>query len=157
MHIKALQLPVAHRAGVYWRHNLDTGRVVDPSKRPPGIPYVPCDIGTLTWLEEQRILASLLCVVLFWELREVFLECRITSVWGEPVTLAIHNNFNVEEFWEAVLGPNCRGQIEQIATIAQWIDLRAGRREEVPRWLDHGGTSADHEYCPQYTSMTDDQ
>lgn len=129
-------------------------RGVGPSHRPQGIPYTPFDIGPPTWVEEQRLLDSFLCIVLFYELRKIYAVCLVVPVEGVQVSL--HDN--VEEFWYKVLWFNNRGQLEQITTVLHWLDEKAGGRAMIYSWLFSVTLSQDYGYCCQrYTGMTDKQ
>ncbi|KAL2822818.1 hypothetical protein BDW59DRAFT_173743 [Aspergillus cavernicola] len=137
---KCLQIHVEHLPKKT-KYILTRG-IVDPSQRPPGIPYTPVDIGPPTWLEEQRLLAGLLCIVLFYELRKTNNQ--------------VSSDDNVEGFWTTVFERG--GQVEQIATLLHWLDGQASGHAKVYSWLLSGKGSEDYNRCCQrYTSMTDKQ
>ncbi|KAL2817021.1 hypothetical protein BDW59DRAFT_166153 [Aspergillus cavernicola] len=94
------------------------------AKKGQGIPYVPFDIGPPTWLEEQRLLGCLLCVVLFYELRKTHTECSVVAGTGESVRVLLDDN--VEWFWKTILWPSNDGQVEHIATLLHRLDEQAG-------------------------------
>jgi hypothetical protein len=90
--------------------------VVDRSRRPQGILYTPVDTGPPTWAEEQRLLNSFLCVVLFYELRKSHVERFLVMEDGESIRAILDNN--IKRFWKKIFwGCNSQGQEEQIATL----------------------------------------
>ncbi|UDD61105.1 hypothetical protein AFCA_008488 [Aspergillus flavus] len=105
-----------------------TRPVVDLSRRPKGISYTPVDIGPPTWAEEQRLLNSFLCIVLFYELRKTHLECSLVTGDSESTRALLGNN--VQGFWEKAFWTHAtEGQEEQIATLLHWwIDRRTDVR-----------------------------
>ncbi|KAB8276175.1 hypothetical protein BDV30DRAFT_224559 [Aspergillus minisclerotigenes] len=135
---KCLRLQVEHLPRKARYHS--TRAVVDHSRRPQGIPYTPVDIGPPTWAEEQRLLSSFLCIVLFYELRKTHIECPL-DFWGKVL-------------WKR----NNEGQEEQIATLLHWLDQQAGGRENVYPWLRSSNASEDYSSCCQcYTTVINAQ
>ena len=126
-----------------------TRPVLDLSRRPQrGIPYTPVDIGPPTWVEEQRLLSSFLCIVLFYELRKKRIECSLAIEDGETVSALLDNN--VEMFWRKVLWErSAEGQEEQIATLLHWLDQQADGRENIYSWLLSAKASEDYDHCCQ--------
>ncbi|KAF5857069.1 hypothetical protein ETB97_006281 [Aspergillus alliaceus] len=154
---RCLKLQVEHlpKKMRYYNNHL-TRPILDRSRRPQGIPYTPVDIGPPTWIEEQRLLSSLLCIVLFYELRKSYFECSVITEDRESVWVLLDDN--VEGFWNTILRKYNDGQVEQIATILHWMDDQAGGHENIYSWLLSGGISEDYSHCCQhYTSVTDDQ
>lgn len=135
---------------------INTRDVVDRTQRPHGIPYVPFDIGPPTWMEEQRLLHSLLCVILFYELRTSHVECSVITTYGDSIQTILDDN--VELFWKKILWMFNEGQVEQITTLLQWLDEQAGIRGSVRSWIHSGVISDEYSYCcGNFTSMTDEQ
>ena len=134
-----------------------TRPVVDLSRRPKGISYTPVDIGPPTWAEEQRLLSSFLCIVLFYELRKTHLECSLATGDSESTRALLDNN--VQGFWENAFWTRAiEGQEEQIATLLHWLDQQADGRENIYAWLLSGKVLGDYRHCCQcYTTVIDAQ
>ncbi|KAE8154243.1 hypothetical protein BDV25DRAFT_136168 [Aspergillus avenaceus] len=119
--------------------------------RPLGIPYAPVDIGPPAWVEEQRLLASFLCVVLFYELRKIHTKCSVVTSRGNSVHVVL--NDDVDRFWNRILRSN-KGQVDQIETLLHWLDQQAGERESIYPWVLSVKTPEHYSYCCQhYTNM----
>jgi hypothetical protein len=161
---KCLKLPVEHlpqrdftaqgkgmRVGKY----LNRGPPTDPSQRPQGIPFVPVDIGSLTRLEEQRLMGSLLHVVVFYELRTAQAESpTIPEISQHADVLSTHN---VDGFWER-FQTSLTSLPEQMRTLLLWLDEQAGGRENVLSWLRSVACLEEESHCcRQYRPVTDDQ
>lgn len=150
---QSLQLRIEHlptkTAYLYMR---GTG----PGHRPEGIPCTPADIGPLTWKEEQRLLGSFLCIVIYYELRKMYDRFSVISVHLETVPISSHDT--VEEFWSKILRTRNNNQREQIATTLHWLDNQAGGRENISSWLSSGPGLPEYQYCcPCYTTLDDEQ
>ncbi|KAB8074386.1 hypothetical protein BDV29DRAFT_173675 [Aspergillus leporis] len=152
---RCLQLQLEHLPKKARYHT--TRPVVDRSRRPQGIPYTPVDIGPPTWAEEQRLLSSFLCVVLFYELRKAHVEHSLIMKDSECARALLDNN--VEGFWEKILwGCNNEGQEEQIATLLHWLDQQVDGRGNIYPWLLSGKVLEDYSHCCQcYTTVIDAQ
>jgi hypothetical protein len=134
---------------------INTRSVVDRSQRPQGIPYVPLHIGPATWFEEQRLLHSLLCIILFYELRKTHTECSVITTDGQLAQTLLDDN--VEGFWKTILWMYNDGQVEQITTLLQWLDEQEGGRGTLYSWLLSGSIPEQFSHCcGRYTSMADE-
>jgi hypothetical protein len=135
---------------------INTRRVVERDRRPQGISYIPVDIGPPTWMEQQRLLHSLLCVVFFYELRKSHSECSAITLKGDTIQTILDDN--VEGFWERILSNFDDGLVEQITVLLRWLDEQAGSRANVFCWIHSGLIQERYIYCcGNFTSMTDEQ
>jgi hypothetical protein len=162
---KSLKLPVEHlsqrdftaqgrgmRPGKYRRGN---DPVTDPSKRPQGIPYAPVDIGPLTRLEEQQLIASLLCVVIFYDLRATYPEFSTVPEISKHADSLLSEN--VDGFWEE-FESGITSRPEQLRSILLCLDEQAGGRENIQSWLRSAAPSTEKSNCCRhYTLVTNDQ
>lgn len=150
---KSLQLQIEHLPEKTAYANI---RGAGLGHRPQGIPCTPTDVGPLTWIEEQRLLGSFLCIVIYYELRKMYVHFSVTSARSETVQISSH--VTVEEFWGKILRTRNNGQREQISTILHWLDGQAGGRENIPSWLSSGPDLPEYRYCcPSYTTLNDEQ
>lgn len=139
-----------------WSRYVNARSEVDRSQRPRGIPWIPLDIGPATWFEEQRLFHSLLCVVLFYELRKTHAECSVIATNGDSVHTVPDDN--MEGFWKTVLGIRDYFLMEKITTLLAWLDEQADGRGKLYSWLLTGSIPEEFSHCcSRYTSMTDEQ
>ena len=135
---------------------INTREVVDRSRRPQGTLYVPFDIGPPTWMEEQRLLHGLLCIILFIELRKPHVECSVTTEDGDSIQTILDDD--MEGLWKKILWKYNDGQVEQISTLLQWLDEQASSRGNVHSWIYSRVLPEAYSYCcGNLTSMTDQQ
>ncbi|KAL4981211.1 hypothetical protein BDW66DRAFT_156283 [Aspergillus desertorum] len=147
---RCLKLPIEHlsqrdftaqgmgmRVGKY----RNVGPPTDPSQRPQGIPYVPVNIGPMTRLEEQRLIGSLLHIVVFYELRAVYTE--------SPTIPEISQHADV------LLVGIVSGLPELLKTVLLSLDEQAGGRENVLSWLRSFACCKESQQ--QYTLVAGDQ
>jgi hypothetical protein len=160
---KCLELPIEHlpqrdftaqgkgmRVGKY----RNEGPPTDPSQRPQGIPYVPVNIGPLTRLEEQRLIGSLLHIVVFYELRAVYTESPTIPEISQHADVLLVGN--VASFWER-FELSYTSLPEQLKTVLLWLDEQAGGRENVLSWLRSFACCEERHCCQQYILAAGDQ
>ncbi|KAL2835333.1 hypothetical protein BJY01DRAFT_259276 [Aspergillus pseudoustus] len=160
---RCLKLPIEHlpqrdftaqgkgmRVGKY----RNEGPPTDPSQRPQGIPYVPVNIGPMTRLEEQRLIGSLLHIVVFYELRAVYTESPTIPEISQHADVLLVGN--VAGFWER-FESSYTSLPEQLKTVLLWMDEQAGGRENVLSWLHSFACCEGSKCCQQYTLVAGDQ
>ncbi|KAL6229446.1 hypothetical protein BDW75DRAFT_225088 [Aspergillus navahoensis] len=160
---KCLKLPVEHLAprdftaqgkGMRVGKYRNQGPPTDPSQRPQGIPYIPVDIGFLTRLEEERMIGSLLHIVVFYELRAVYAKCpTIPEISQHADLLLVHN---VDGFWER-FQTSITSLPEQMRTLLLWLDEQAGGRENIWSWLRSAAPLEESHYCRPYRRVAEDK
>lgn len=162
---KCLKLPVeqlpqrdlrAEGKGMRVGKYLNRGPPTDPSQRPQGVPYIPINIGSLTRLEEQRLIGSLLHVVIFYALRTAHAESPAISEISQNADVLLVDN--VDGFWER-FQTILSSLPEQLRALLLWLDEQAGGRENVLSWLRSAARLDEENYycCRQYRVVVDDQ
>lgn len=67
-----------------------------------GTSYTPADVGPLMWIEEQRLFGSVLCIIIFDEVRQMDADFAVLSERSE--TILISPDDTVEGFWRKIFG-----------------------------------------------------
>lgn len=131
--------------------------VVDRSRRPKGQPYIPVNIGSPTWLEEQRLILAILRVALFFAFRDA------ASVHGiletDEETLRLLQDYQAGTFWDQIFQRGTYyAQKEQIHTVLLWMSKQAGGEDKIESWISSCPLSEHLSYCcPEFTPMMEER
>jgi len=104
------------------------------SRGAPGPPYTPADIGPPSWSEESRVLLAVWRVVLYFEMRSIYINKELSTLWasdwGETNTRK-REGLEIVTFWEDLIGD--RSGLIDLETVVEWIFPEAiGTYETVP-------------------------
>lgn len=109
------------------------------------------------WTEEQCLLGSFLCIIIFYEVRKMDADFSVLPERSETIYIT-RRTIPSKAFGGKSLGGDEYSEREQIATTLDWLDAQAGGRENICSWLFSGPVSPEsRSCCPRYTTLNDKQ
>ena len=73
----------------------------------PGLSYMPADIGPPSWSEESRVLLAVWRVVLYFEMRSIYLNKESSTLWASDwgeVNTRKREGLEIVAFWKDLVG-----------------------------------------------------
>ena len=100
----------------------------------PGPSYMPADIESPSWSEESRVLLAVWRVVLYFEMRSIYLNKESSTFWASDrgeVNTRKREGLEIVAFWKDLVG--YRDGLIDLETVVDWIFPEAtGIYETVP-------------------------
>ncbi|KAL1869563.1 hypothetical protein Plec18167_007861 [Paecilomyces lecythidis] len=135
------------------------GPVVNRSRRPRGRPYKPCDLGSPSWFEEQRILYAVWRVVVFFVLKDATnnFDGLFSPPWSS-VHYLYPKSTHIAGFWAEQTSSD-EIQMEQLRSVLSWMEKEAGGKEKIQSWMFSASPSPSAlpdslgYCCPQYRAV----
>ena len=119
----------------------------------PGPSYTPVDSGPPSWTEESRVSFAVWRIVLYFEMRNTYLDTGLSSAWGLDWGDAVarkHEGLAVLQFWRKIID-RTHG-LYDLETVAEWMFPEAIGTYEAESWVEPPSPSLvlsrrQHESC----------